>query len=85
MQEDFGFDQLGNTHIIVDIYYAMPNIRVSVLFGILGFTDTVVIILQTSGHNWHVHRNRTQVNTDCVRAIAGHYNPFMVSLGKSNC
>ena len=31
VQEDFGFDQLGNTHIAVDIYYADTNLRVSTL------------------------------------------------------
>ncbi|XP_064382299.1 uncharacterized protein LOC135331162 isoform X2 [Halichondria panicea] len=29
IQENFGFDQLGNTHIIVDIYYAAPSMMTS--------------------------------------------------------
>ena len=29
IQEDFGFDQLGNTHIIVDVYYADSGTTVS--------------------------------------------------------
>ena len=29
VQEDFGFDQYGNTHVIVDAYYADPNTNVS--------------------------------------------------------
>lgn len=35
VQEDFGFDQLGNTHIIVDIYYADDSTEVSICIGFL--------------------------------------------------
>lgn len=38
-------------------------------------------LLQTEGHNWHIHQNSTSSSMSCVESIGGHYNPFMVSLG----
>ena len=53
----------------------------------LGYTvfiaTPLLLHMQTTGHNWHVHENPPMENTLCVDAIGGHYNPFGVSLGKT--
>ena len=88
IQEDFEFDQLGNTHIIVDVYYANSSTPVSSSYT--SYVHAVpcdcymyVPLQATMNHNWHVHSFASpDSDTTCSPTVGPHYNPYSISLGK---